>query len=73
MIRCPLSECPISPKDNLYCIYCSKRNDCPEACKERNKSCTDIDGDEVYCKRTGQTACQDITTITQDQTRNLLK
>ncbi len=74
MMRCNLDlDCPIGPKDNLCCIYCNRRNDCPEACKERNKSCMDIDKDQVYCKRTGETVTQDITTITERQAKILLR
>lgn len=33
----------------------------------------DIDGDELYDMRTGQTICQDITTATDEQVRDLLQ
>ncbi|OAA91229.1 hypothetical protein [Clostridium ljungdahlii] len=33
----------------------------------------DIDGDELYDMRTGQTVCQDITTATDEQVRDLLQ
>jgi hypothetical protein len=33
----------------------------------------DIDGDELYDMGTGQTVCQDITTATDEQVRDLLQ
>ena len=75
MIYCTLDLiCPLNLKDRLCCIYCSKKNDCPESCKRRNKSCDiDIDGDKLYSKSTGETVCQDITTMTDMQAKNLLE
>ena len=38
-----------------------------------NKVKYDIDGDELYDMETGQTVCEDITTATDGQVRNLLQ
>ena len=38
-----------------------------------NKVKYDIDGDELYDMKTGQTVCQDISTATDEQVRNLLQ
>lgn len=38
-----------------------------------DKAKYDIDGDELYDMKTGQTVCQDITTATDEQVGNLLQ
>jgi len=74
MIRCNLDlDCPVSPKDNLCCIYCKEKETCLEACQDRNGCCINIDGDEVYCERTGITITQDIATMTKKELQILLR
>lgn len=39
MIYCRVGNCPVDNKIPLCCHYCTKRKNCPNACKQGNLSC----------------------------------
>lgn len=39
MIYCKVGKCPVDLKNALCCLYCPKRESCPNACIKRNLSC----------------------------------
>jgi hypothetical protein len=39
MIYCKVGNCPVDNKKPICCLYCSKREGCPNACIKRNASC----------------------------------
>lgn len=39
MIYCKVGNCPIDNKVPICCFHCTKRENCPNACEQRNASC----------------------------------
>lgn len=40
MIYCKVGKCPVDEKIPLCCVYCSKKAQCPNACKRKNSGCS---------------------------------
>lgn len=40
MIYCKVGNCPIDNKVPICCMYCTKGENCPNACKRTNLGCS---------------------------------